>query len=86
MIVMESLQSLVFLAVLIAVVFFCARVITDAERRHMAGAAAEREVSLVYLMAEPEPAAAPRAHLRLVHSGPGRLNDEPYDQMNDRAI
>lgn len=84
MFVMETLQSLVFVAVLIVVVFFCARVITDAEVRHMASTEAARRVSLDYLMAEPEPAAAPTAHLRLVWSGPGLPADEPYDQLKDR--
>jgi hypothetical protein len=86
MFVMESLQSLVFVAVLIAVVFFCARVITDAEVRHMAQQTAPQRVSLAHLMAEPEPAKAPSAHLRLAHSGPGLPADEPYDQMKELAL
>lgn len=83
---MESLQSLVFLAVIILVAFFCARVIANAERRHMESAAAARRVSLAYLMAEPEPAKAPSAHLRLVWSQPTVPADVPYDQMKDLAL
>lgn len=86
MFILSTLQSLVFVAVLIAVVFFCARVITNAERRHMASAEVARRVSLAHLMAVPEPTAPPRAHLRLVHSGPGMPEDVPYDQMKDLAL
>ena len=83
---LNTLQSLVFLAVLIAVIFFCARVITNAERRHKATEVAERQVSLAYLMAEPEPAKAPRAHLHLVWSQLAVPEDVPYDQMKDVAL
>ncbi|MEO3931382.1 hypothetical protein WMO79_01020 [Micrococcaceae bacterium Sec7.4] len=82
---MEMFQSLAFLAVVVAAAFLGAKIVVDAERRHIAQAAAARRVSLAYLMAEPEPARAPRAHLRLVHSGPGMPEDMPYDQMKELA-
>ncbi|MCB5281117.1 hypothetical protein [Arthrobacter sp. ES1] len=85
MLILETLQSLVFVAVLLAVVFFSARVITDGEIRHLASTRTPQRVSLAHLMAKPEPAAAPRAHLRLVHSGPGMPEDVPFDQMKELA-
>lgn len=85
MFILNVLQSLVFLGIVIVLAFFCARVITNAELRHTAQATAERRVSLAYLMAEPEPAKAPSAHLRLVWSQPALPEDVPYDQMKELA-
>lgn len=86
MLIMESLQSIVFLIVLIVLAFFCAKVWAEAERRSMEQQAAERKVSLAYLMAEREPAKAPSAHLRLIWSQPAVPADEPYDQMKELAL
>jgi hypothetical protein len=86
MLIMETLQSLVCLVVLLAVVFFCARMITDGEIRRLGRASTPRRVPLEHLLAKPEPAAAPRAHLRLVWSGPGMPADEPYDQMKELSV
>lgn len=80
------LQSLVFLVVLVAVCFFAAKVIVDGEKRHMARAEVARRVSLAHLMAEPEPAKAPSAHLRLIWSQPAVPEDVPYDQMKELAL
>lgn len=84
--VLTALQSVVFLLVLVAVCFFIAAVITGALRRSIARDEEARRVSLAYLMAQPEPAAAPTAHLRLVWSQPSVPVDEPYDQMKDVAL
>lgn len=84
--VLTVLQSLVFLIVLVAVCFFFAGVATNALRRSVAREEEARQVSLAYLMAEREPAAAPTAHLRLVWSQREVPVDEPYDQMKDIAL
>lgn len=86
MLILTTLQSLLFVAILLAVVFFCARVITDAERRHMARYTAPQRVSLQHLLGKPEPTAPPRAHLRLVYSGPGLPADVPFDQMKELSL
>jgi len=86
LLVLTILQSIVFLAVLVAVCFFFAGVATNAVRRSVARDEEARRVSLAYLMAQPEPAAAPTAHLRLVWSQREVPVDEPYDQMKDIAL
>ena len=83
---LNTLQSLLILAMIVAAAFLAARIITDAVEREAAREEEARRVSLAYLMAVPEPTAAPRAHLRLVHSGPGMPADVPYDQMKDLAL
>lgn len=85
MLVMYTLQSLTFLAVLLAVAFLGARITTDAERHHMVRTTTSRRVPLEHLLARPEPMYAPTAHLRPVWSRPDLPNDEPYDQMKDLA-
>jgi outer membrane lipoprotein-sorting protein len=85
MFVMQTLQSLVLLAVIVAAAFLAAKIITNAVAREAAREEEARRVSLAYLMAVPEPEAAPRAQLRLVWSGPGMPEDVPYDQMKELA-